>query len=107
MDIQKLLIYTKEELATYILQNNFLSNIESDLKYIHVQKLIEEDEKINKREYKKMTLLLEKIKNMPCSTIDDQFNRAIMFEKYKKNQEKNILAYKKRQAEINKLLETK
>lgn len=107
MDIQKLLIYTKEELATYILQNNFLSDIESDLKYIHVQKLIEEDEKINKREYKKMTLLLEKIKNMPCSTIDDQFNIAIMFEKYEKNQEKNMLAYKKRQAEINKLLKTK
>jgi hypothetical protein len=54
-----------------------------------------------------MTLLLEKIKNMPCSTIDDQFNIAIMFEKYKKNQEKNMLAYKKRQAEINKLLKTK
>lgn len=104
MDIQKLLIYTKEELATYILQNNFLSDIESDLKYIHVQKLIEEDEKINKREYKKMTLLLEKIKNMPCSTIDDQLDRAIMFDKYKKKQEKNMLAYKKRQAEINKLL---
>ena len=104
MDIQKLLIYTKEELAIYILQNNFLSNIESDLKYIHVQKLIEEDEKINKREYKKMTLLLEKIKNMQCSTIDDQLDRAIMFDKYKKKQEKNMLAYKKRQAEINKLL---
>ena len=104
MDIQNLLIYTKEELATYILQNNFLSDIESDLKYIHVQKLIEEDEKINKREYKKMTLLLEKIKNMPCSTIDDQLDRAIMFDKYKKKQEKNMLAYKKRQAEINKLL---
>ena len=88
MDIQKLLIYTKEELATYILQNNFLSDIEGDLKHIHVQKLIEEDEKINKREYKKMTLLLEKIKNMPCSTIDDQFDRAIMFNKYKRKQEK-------------------
>lgn len=96
MDIQKLLIYTKEELATYILQNNFLSNIESGLKYIHVLKLIEEDEKINKREYKEMTLLLEKIKNMPNSTIDDKFNKAIMFEKYKKKFEKNMLAYKKK-----------
>jgi hypothetical protein len=41
---------------------------------------------------------------MPCSTIDDQLDMAIMFDKYKKKQEKNMLAYKKRQAEINKLL---
>lgn len=95
MDIQKLLIYTKEELATYILQNNFLSDIESALKHIHVQKLIEEDEKINKREYKEMTLLLEKIKNMPCSTINDRVNKVIMFEKYKKNQKKTYLLIKK------------
>lgn len=47
MNMQKLLIYTKEELATYILKHHrfFDKNIEEDMQAIHCQFLLEKDRK--------------------------------------------------------------
>ena len=50
MNMQKLLIYTKEELATYILQHCFFNkNIEEDMHHIHCQFLLEKDRELTNK----------------------------------------------------------
>ena len=53
MNMQKLLVYTKEELATYILKYCFFfdKNIEEDMQDIHCQFLLEKDRELTNKEH--------------------------------------------------------
>lgn len=105
ISISFLMKYSKEELATFILRNNFLHNIETEMKYIHNQFLIEKDAKATDKEHSEELKLLEIIKAMPVSTFEEVLERMKLWDKYKKLEKKNITAYKKRQIEINKCID--
>ena len=98
MDIKSLLVYTKEELAMYILKHCYFNDIEEDMKNIHIQFLSD-------KEHNEEMLLLKKLKDMPQTTLEESYKRMKVYEKYKKLSDKNTTAYNKRQAEINKLME--
>ena len=103
--MQKLLIYTKEELATYILKHRFFDkNIEEDMQKIHCQFLLEKDREFTNKEYEEEMKLLRQLQKMPKTTFEEQVMRMKMFEKFKKLSDKNTVAYEKRQKEINKLI---
>ena len=102
MNMQKLLIYTKEELATYILKH--CKNIEEDMQDIHCQFLLEKDREFTNKEYEEEMKLLHQLQKMPKTTFKEQVMTMKMFEKFKKLSDKNTVAYEKRQKEINKLI---
>ncbi len=105
MNMQKLLIYTKEELATYILKHRFFDkNIEEDMQEIHCQFLLEKDKEFTNKEYEEEMKLLRQLQKMPKTTFEEQVMTMKMFEKFKKLSDKNTVAYEKRQKEINKLI---
>ena len=105
MNMQKLLIYTKEELATYILKHCFFDkNIEEDMQDIHCQFLLEKDREFTNKEYEEEMKLLHQLQKMPKTTFEEQVMTMKMFEKFKKLSDKNTVAYEKRQKEINKLI---
>ena len=105
MNMQKLLIYTKEELATYILKHCFFDkNIEEDMQDIHRQFLLEKDREFTNKEYEEEMKLLRQLQKMPKTTFKEQVMAMEMFEKFKKLSDKNTVAYEKRQKEINKLI---
>ena len=105
MNMQKLLIYTKEELATYILKHRFFDkNIEEDMQKIHCQFLLEKDRELTNKEYEEEMKLLRQLQKMPKTTFEEQVMTMKMFEKFKKLSDKNTVAYEKRQKEINKLI---
>ena len=105
MNMQKLLIYTKEELATYILKYCFFDkNIEEDMQDIHRQFLLEKDREFTNKEYEEEMKLLHQLQKMPKTTFKEQVMAMEMFEKFKKLSDKNTVAYEKRQKEINKLI---
>ena len=105
MNMQKLLIYTKEELATYILKHHFFDkNIEEDMQDIHCQFLLEKDREFTNKEYEEEMKLLHQLQKMPKTTFKEQVMTMKMFEKFKKLSDKNTVAYEKRQKEINKLI---
>ena len=105
MNMQKLLIYTKEELATYILKHRFFDkNIEEDMQKIHCQFLLEKDREFTNKEYEEEMKLLRQLQKMPKTTFEEQVMTMKMFEKFKKLSDKNTVAYEKRQKEINKLI---
>ena len=104
MNIQKLLIYTKEELATYILKHHFFDeNIEEDMQDIHCQFLLEKDREFTNKEHEEEMKLLHQLQKMPNTTFEEQVKREKMYEKLKKLRDKNTDAYEKRQKEIDKL----
>jgi hypothetical protein len=105
INMQKLLTYTKEELATYILKNCFLRDIEKDMKSIHIQFLLDKDAELMTKEQEEEDQLFNKFKSLPHTTFEENAKRIKAFEKYVKISEKNRIAYEKRQTEINKLLE--
>ena len=105
MNMQKLLIDTKEELATYILKHSFVDkNIEEDMQDIHRQFLLEKDREFTNKEYEEEMKLLHQLQKMPKTTFKEQVMTMKMFEKFKKLSDKNTVAYEKRQKEINKLI---
>ena len=105
MNMQKLLIYTKEELITYILKHRFFDkNIEEDMQKIHCQFLLEKDREFTNKEYEEEMKLLRQLQKMPKTTFEEQVMAMKMFEKFKKLSDKNTVAYEKRQKEINKLI---
>ena len=105
-NMQKLLAYTKEELATYILKKCFLNrNIEEDMEHIHCQFLLEKDRELTNKEHEEEMKLLHRIQKMPNTTLEEQVKRMKAYEKYKKLSNKNTVAYEKRQKEIDKLME--
>lgn len=102
IDMQKLLIYTKEELATYILKYSFFDkNIEENMHYIHCQLLLEKDKELTNKEYEKEMELLHQVQEMPSKTLEEQAKRMKLYEKLKKLINKNTTAYKERQKEID------
>lgn len=104
MNMQKLLIYTKEELATYILKYRFFDkNIEEDMQAIHCQFLLEKDRELTNKEHEEEMKLLHQLQKMPNTTFEEQVKRMKMYEKLKKLRDKNTDAYEKRQKEIDKL----
>ena len=104
MNMQKLLIYTKEELITYILKHRFFDkNIEEDMQAIHRQFLLEKDREFTNKEYEEEMKLLHQLQKMPNTTFEERVNRVEMYEKFKKLSDKNTAAYEKRQKEIDKL----
>lgn len=105
MDIKSLLVYTKEELAMYILKHCYFNDIEEDMKDIHIQFLLDKDRELTDKEHNEEMLLLKKLKDMPQTTLEESYKRMKVYEKYKKLSDKNTAAYNKRQAEINKLME--
>ena len=71
--MQKLLIYTKEELATYILKHRFFDkNIEEDMQKIHRQFLLEKDREFTNKEYEEEMKLLRQLQKMPKTTFEEQ-----------------------------------
>ena len=103
--MQKLLAYTKEELATYILRYCFLDkNIEEDMQDIHCQFLLEKDREFTNKEHEEEMELLHQLQKMPNTTFEEQVKRMKMYEKFKKLSDKNTTAYEKRQKEIDKLI---
>ena len=103
MNMQKLLIYTKEELATYILKYHFFDkNIEEDMQAIHCQFLLEKDREFTDKEHEEEMKLLHQLQKMPNTTFEEQVKRVKMYEKLKKLMDKNTDAYEKRQKEIDK-----
>lgn len=106
MNMQKLLVYTKEELAAYILKYCFFDkNIEADMQTIHCQFLLEKDRELTDREHEEEMKLLHRLRKMPNTTLEEQVKRMKVYEKYKKLSAKNTAAYEKRQKEIDKLME--
>lgn len=106
MNMQKLLTYTKEELATYILKKCFFNRtIEEDMECIHCQFLLEKDRELTNKEHEEEMKLLHQLQKMPNTTFEEQVKRMKAYEKYKKLSDKNSVAYEKRQKEIDKLME--
>ena len=59
IDMQKLLTYMKEELATYIIRYCFLDkNIEENMQDIHCQFLLEKDKELTNKGHKEEIELL-------------------------------------------------
>lgn len=54
MTKQELMDYSKEELATWILRNSFLRHLESDMKHIHIQYLLDKDAELADKAYMKI-----------------------------------------------------
>lgn len=105
-NMQKLLAYTKEELATYILKHCFFNkDIEGDMQHIRCQLLLEKDRELTDREHEEEMKLLHRLQKMPNTTLEEQVKRMKAYEKYKKLSDKNSVAYEKRQKEIDKLME--
>ena len=100
MKLNELLKFPKEELAMYILKHTVsYENLEREMKYIHVQYLIDKDEELTEEDE-----LLEAFKKMPQSTIEEKIEKLKVWEKYKKLSSKNMAANNKRQEEIKRLL---
>lgn len=106
MTMQELLKYSKEELAMFILRNNFLYNIDSGMQDVHIQYLLDKDKELTEEEHKKEMELLGTLKKMPQKTFEEQIKRFKVLEKYKKLSDRNTIAYEKRQKEINRLLDS-
>ena len=105
IDMQKLLAYTKEELATYILRYCFLDkNIEENMQYIHCQFLLEKDKELTSKGHKEEIELLCQLQKMPNTTIEEQAKKVKAYEKFKKLIDRNNAAYKERQKEIDDLI---
>ena len=105
MNMQKLLIYTKEELATYILKHCFFDkNIEEDMQDIHCQFLLEKDRELTNKEHEEEMKLLHLLQKMPDTTSEEVVRRMKAYEEFKKLSDKNTVAYEKRHKEIAKLM---
>ncbi len=105
MTMQELLEYSKEELAMFILRNNFLHNIDDGMRDVHIQYLLDKDRELTEEEHKKENELFETFKKMPRRTLEEQTKRLKVWEKYKKLSDRNTIAYNKRQKEIDRLLD--
>lgn len=105
MTKQELMDYSKEELATWILRNSFLRPLESDMKHIHIQYLLDKDAELTNKAHIQETALLEKVKEIKGTSIDQKYKKAFVYDQYFKLRKKNIKAYEKRQKEINKCME--
>ena len=105
MTEQELLKYSKEELAMFILRKKFLYDIESGMRDVHIQYLLDKDRELTEEEHKKEKELFEKIKKMPQRTLEEQAKRLKVLERYKKLSDMNTVAYDKRQKEIDRLLD--
>lgn len=84
MTMQELLKYSKEELAMFILRNNFLYNIDDGMQDVHIQYLLDKDRELTEEEHKKETELFEAFKKMPQRTFEEQTKRLKVWERYKK-----------------------
>lgn len=105
IDMQKLLIYTKEELATYILKYCFSDkNIEESMQDIHCQFLLDKDNELTSKEHEEEMEFIHQLQKMPNTTLEEQVKKANMYEKLRKLMGKNTAAYKKRQKEIDKII---
>lgn len=108
MNMQKLLVYTKEELATYILKHCFFNkNIEEDMQDIHCQFLLEKDREFTNKEHEEEMKLFHQLQKMPNTTLEELVKRMKVYEKFKKLSDRNTVAYKKRQKEIDNLIGSK
>ena len=105
IDMQKLLTYTKEELATYIIRYCFLDkNIEENMQDIHCQFLLEKDKELTNKGHKEEIELLCQLRKMSNTTIEEQAKKVKAYEKFKKLIDRNNAAYKERQKEIDGLI---
>lgn len=104
MTKEKLMSYSKEELATYIIRNMFLRDIENDMKHIHIQNLLYKDQELSDKAHWDELSFLNKIKTMPGNTFEERLEKMKAWDEYKKMTKKNQAAYEKRQNEINKLI---
>jgi hypothetical protein len=106
MKLNDLLKFSKEELAMYILKHTFSHNdLESDMKSIHIQSLLDKDNELTEKEHQKEIKLYQKLSKMPSSTVEEQVERLRTFEQYKKLIKSNTESYNKRQREIDKWME--
>lgn len=105
MNMQKLLIYTKEELAIYILRYCFSDkNIEENMQDIHCQFLLDKDRELTNKEHEEEMKLVHQLQKIPNTTLEEVEKRMKTYEKFKKLSDKNTAAYEKRQKEIDKLI---
>ena len=103
MKLNDLLKFSKEELAMYILRHiTCHDNLESDMRSIHIQSLLDKDNELTEKEHQKETELLQKLSKMPSSTVEEKVERLRTFEQYKKLINSNLESYNKRQREIDK-----
>ena len=105
MTKEKLLKYSKEELAMFILRNNFLNNIDEGMQDVHIQYLLDKDKELTEKEHKEENKLFETFKKMPQRTLEEQVKKLKAWEKYKKLSDRNTAAYKERQKEIDRFLD--
>jgi hypothetical protein len=106
MKLNDLLKFSKEELAMYILKHTFSHNdLESDMKNIHIQFLLDKDNELTEKEHQEEMELLQKLNEMPSSTVEEKVERLRTFEQYKKLIKSNTESCNKRQKEINKWME--
>jgi hypothetical protein len=105
MKLNDLLKFSKEELAMYILRHTFSHNdLESDLKNIHIQSLLDKDNELTEKEHQKEIKLYQKLSKMPSSTVEEKIERLRTFEQYKRLINSNLESYNKRQREIKTLM---
>lgn len=105
MNMQELLIYTKEELAIYILKYCFSDkNIEENMQYIHFQSLIENDRELTNKGHEEEMKLLYQLQKMPNATLEEQMKKLKTYERFNKLIDKNTIAHEKRQKEIDKII---
>lgn len=108
MNMKELLVYTKEELAAYILKYcSFDRNIEEDMQDIHCQFLLDKDRELTNKEYEEEMKLFHQIQKMPGTTSEEVVRILKAYKELKKLSDKNTVAYEKRQKEIDKLMEIK
>jgi hypothetical protein len=105
MKLNDLLKFPKEELAMYILRHTFSHNdLESDMKNIHIQFLLDKDNELTEKEHQKEIKLYQKLSKMPSSTVEEKIERLRTFEQYKRLINSNLESYNKRQREIKTLM---
>lgn len=108
MKLNDLLKFSKEELAMYILKHTFsYDKLESDMKNIHIQFLLDKDKELTDKEHQEETKLFQKLNKMPSSTFEEKVERLRTFEQYKKLIKSNTESYIKRQKEIDKQMKEK
>ena len=105
MTKQELMNYSKEELVAWILRNSFRRPLESDMKHLHIQYLLDKDAELTDKAHREEIDLLEKYKRMKKDTIDQIIRKHAIWEKYMLMTIKNQKAWDKRQKEINKCME--
>lgn len=100
-----LMKYSKEELALYIFDNCWHEAVMNEMENIHTRFLIDKDLELKKKARNEEEKLYNKWSKMQLRTEKDCIEYEKILKKWEELCYRNDRARKKRQAEINKLLE--